>query len=216
MPASYMFTKMIREGMKKLTAPVKLTIFTDKNGNSQNYEYTMSILDDYKKYSNGMLKFDECQIGSNPNLEKKYNIERVPTILFIDNNGHELIRYLAAPQGSEIQPFIQSILIFAGASNYYESAIQKNLDRINHSIIKLMITNSCAYCPQMVSIASQFALAAKGKIKVIIIDLLENPDIGNQYDTSSVPYTIINENEPLVGCYGPNEFLEELVEEKIM
>ena len=54
MPASYMFTKMIREGMKKLSAPVKLTIFTDKNGNSQNYEDTMSILDDYIKYSNGI------------------------------------------------------------------------------------------------------------------------------------------------------------------
>ena len=205
---------MIREGMKKLSEPIKLTIFTDKNGNSQNYEYTMSILEDYKDYSNGMLKFDEFQIGTNPNLEKKYNIERVPTILFIDNEGHELIRYLAAPQGSEIQPFIQTLLIFAGASNYYESVILENLDRINPSTIKLMITNSCAYCPQMVSIASQFALAAKGKIKVIIIDMMENPDIGNQYDTSSVPYTIINDKEPLVGCYGPNEFLEELMGKK--
>jgi thioredoxin reductase (NADPH) len=172
----------------------------------------MSILDEYKEYSNGKLKFDEFQIGTNLILEKKYNIERVPAVLFIDDEGHELIRYLAAPQGSEIQPFIQSLLIFAGASNYYKSFIQKNLDRINRSTIKLMITISCAYCPQMVSIASQFALAAKGKINVIIIDIMENPDIGERYDPSSVPYTIINENEPLVGSYSPNEFLEELID----
>ncbi|UCC19491.1 MAG: thioredoxin family protein [Promethearchaeota archaeon] len=207
---------MIREEMKKLTKPVKLTIFTDKNRDYQNYEYTMSILNLYEENSNGMLKFEEFNIGNNPDLEERYKIERAPTILFIDNEGNELIRYLAAPQGSEIQPFIQALLIFAGASNYYESVIQKNLNRIVSSTIKVMITNSCAYCPQMVSIASQFALAAKGKIKVVIIDIMENPDIGELYDTSSVPYTIINEKEPLVGCYGPDEILKELIGENLI
>ncbi|MFX1419533.1 MAG: thioredoxin family protein [Promethearchaeota archaeon] len=208
MPASYVFEKMIREEMKKLSKPIKLHIFIDK---SQNYENTMSILKVYEENSNGLLMLVELPIGSNPELEKKYNIKQIPTILFIDNEGNELIRYLAAPQGSEIQPFIQSLLIFSGASNYYESTITKNLNRIVPSTIKVMITNSCAYCPQMVSIVSQFALAARGKIKAVIIDITENPEIGNLYDASSVPYTIINEGEPLVGCYGPNEFLEELL-----
>lgn len=204
---------MIREEMKKLTKPVKLTVFVNKNRNPQNYEYTMSILKLYEENSEGMLEFEELEIGNNPDLEKKYKIERAPTILFIDNEGNELIRYLAAPQGSEIQPFIQALLILAGASNYYEATIKENLNKIASSTIKVLITNSCAYCPQMVSIASQFALASEGKIRAVIIDIMENSDIGKLYDTSSVPYTIINEKEPLVGCYGPNELLEALFEE---
>ncbi|MFX0007615.1 MAG: thioredoxin family protein [Promethearchaeota archaeon] len=208
MPASYIFKKIIREEMRKLTKPVKLHVFIDK---SQNYEYSMSLLRTYEEYSNGFLTIIELPIKNHPNLVKKYNIERVPTILFIDNNENELIRYLAVPQGSEIKPFIQSLLVFAGATNYYEQAIQKNLKNIPPSTIKLMITNSCAYCPQMVSIASQFALASGGKIRTVIIDLMENPDIGELYDSSSVPFTIINDKEPIIGCYGPNEFLEELI-----
>ncbi len=204
---------MIRDEMKKLTKPVKLYVFVDKNRNSQNYEYTMSILNLYEENSDGMLKFEELQIGNTTDLEKKYNIERAPSILFIDNEGNELIRYLAAPQGSEIQPFIQSLLIFAGASNYYEPTIKENLFKIVPSTIKVLITNSCAYCPQMVSIASLFALASEGKIRTVIIDIMENPDIRKLYDTTSVPYTIINEKEPLVGCYRPNELLKELFEE---
>lgn len=204
---------MIREEMKKLTKPIKLYLFVDKNRNSQNYEYTMSILNFYQENSDGMLKFEELQTGDNPDFEKKYKIKRGPTILFIDNQGNELIRYLTAPQGSEIQPFIQALLIFAGASNYYENAIKENLYKIAPSKIKVLITNSCAYCPQMVSIVSQFALASEGKIRAVIIDIMENPDIGKLYDASSVPYTIINEKDPLVGCYGPNELLEELFEE---
>ncbi len=216
LPASYVFKKMIREEMRKLSKPIKIHVFIDKNRKPQNYEYSMSILKVYEENSNGFLTIIELSIGKNPDLVKKYDIERVPTILFIDNEGNELIRYLAAPQGSEIKPFIQALLIFAGATNYYEPTIQKNLSKIVPSTIKVMITNSCAYCPQMVSIVSQFALAAGGKIKAVIIDIMENPDIGELYDASSVPYTIINKKKPLIGCYGPNELLEELIGENMV
>ncbi len=75
-----------------------------------------------------------------------------------------------------------------------------------------MVTNSCAYCPQITSIITQFALASMGKIKVMIIDIMENPDIGEKYDASSVPLTIINEKEILVGMYGPEEIINKLIE----
>jgi len=205
---------MIREEMKKLSKPVKLRVFIDRNKESQNYDYTISILRDYEENSNGMLKIEEVQIGENPDLDKKYNIQRVPTILFVDEKGNELIRYLSAPQGSEIQPFIQALLIFAGAPNYYNTAIRENINKIIPSTIKVMVTNSCAYCPQIASIVSQFALAAEGKIKAVIIDIMENPDIGEKYNASSVPFIIINEKEPLVGMYGPDEIINKLIELK--
>jgi len=203
---------MIREEMKKLSKPVKLLVFVDKHGAPQNYDYTMSILKEYEENSNGMLTIEELTISKDPDLDKKYNIQRDPTILFIDKEGNELIRYLAAPQGSEVQPFIQALLIFAGAPNYYEDAIKKNLKKIAPSVVKVMVTNSCVYCAQMVNIVSQFALASGGKIRAVIIDTMENPDIIDQYDTSTVPYTIINEKEPLLGLFEPNEILRALIE----
>ena len=211
MPASYVFKKIIREEMKKLSKPVKLQVFIDRNNDSRNYDFTMSILRDYEEYSNGMLTIEEFQFGENPDFDKKYNIQRVPTILFINEKGNELIRYLSAPQGSEIQPFVQSLLIFAGAPNYYRKVIKENINRIKPSTIKVMTTNSCAYCPQIIGIVSQFALASEGKIKAVIIDIMENPDIGEKYDASSVPYTIINDNEPFFGAYEPDELIKQLI-----
>jgi len=201
--------------MKKLSKDVKLHVFIDKIKESQNYDYTMFILRDYEENSNGMLTIEEHQIGYNPDLDKKYNIQRVPTILFINEKGNEVIRYLSAPQGSEIKPFIQALLILAGAPNYYKNAIRENINRIIPSIIKVMVTNSCAYCPQIISLVSQFALASEGKIKVVIIDITENPDIVEKYDTSSVPFTIINDNKLLVGMYGPNELMKILINDNI-
>jgi alkyl hydroperoxide reductase subunit AhpF len=209
--------------MSKLTKPVKLKVFTSQSAKPDGTKIRacmdctqfMSLLRIYEENSNGMLTIEELSIEENPEFVKRYDIQRVPTILFIDNNGSELIRYLAAPQGGEIQPFIQALFTFAGAPNYYEATIKQNLNRISPSTIKVMITKSCPYCPQVVSISNQFALASSGKIRTIIIDIMANPDIGQYYDASGVPYTIINDKKTLVGMVGPNEIIRELIGGKI-
>jgi thioredoxin reductase (NADPH) len=138
-------------------------------------------------------------------------VQRVPSILFIDDNGREVIRYLANPQGAEVQPFIKAIFAFAGAPNYYEATIKQNLNRISPSTIKVMITNSCPYCPQVVETASLFAIASNGKIRAVVVDILGNPDIGQYYDAAGVPYTIINDQKTITGMVGPNEILRALI-----
>jgi hypothetical protein len=74
-----------------------------------------------------------------------------------------------------------------------------------------MITNTCPYCPQVVEIASLFAIASKGKIRTVVVDILGNMDIGQYYDSSGVPYTVINEQKTLTGMVGPNEILRALI-----
>ena len=213
------YKEVIKKEMSKLSKPVKLKVFTSQSAKSDGIKIRacmdcgqfMSLLRIYEENSNGLLTIEELSIDDNPDFAKQYDIQRVPTILFIDNNGNELIRYLASPQGAEIQPFIQALFIFAGAPNYYEAAIKQNLNRISPATIKVMITNSCPYCPQVVSISNQFALASNGKIRTIVIDINTNPDIGQYYDAAGVPYTIINDKKTLVGMVGPNEIIRELI-----
>jgi thiol-disulfide isomerase/thioredoxin len=171
----------------------------------------MALLKVYEENSNGMLTIEELSIDDNPEFAKKYDISRVPTILFIDDNEREVIRYLAAPKGGEIQPFIQSIFTFAGMPNYYESTIKQNLERIPPSTIKIMMTETCPYCPSVISVSNMFALASEGKIRTVIIDIIANPDIGQYYDAAGVPYTIINDQKTIVGMVGAPEILKALI-----
>ena len=135
------YREIIKREMAKLKNPVKLKVFTCKDkqpSGSQIRECMdcnqfMALLRIYEENSNGMLTIEELCIDDNPEFAKRYDISRVPTILFIDDQGNEIIRYLAAPQGGEIQPFIQAIFAFAGAPNYYEATIKQNLDRIQPS-----------------------------------------------------------------------------------
>jgi alkyl hydroperoxide reductase subunit AhpF len=213
------YREIIKKEMSKLSRPVKLKVFTCKEkqpSGSQIRECIdcnqfMALLNVYEENSNGMLKIEELCLDDDPEFAKKYDITRVPTILFIDDDGKEIIRYLAAPQGGEIQPFIQALFAFAGAPNYYEATIRQNLDRIEASTIKVMITETCPYCPQVVNTCCLFAIASNGKIRTIIVDIMANPDIGQYYDASGVPYTIINDQKTLVGMVGANEILRALI-----
>jgi thioredoxin-like negative regulator of GroEL len=212
------YKEIIRREMAKLKKPVKLKVFTSQKIEVDGSKIRacmdcgqfMTLLRIYEENSNGMLTIEELSIDNNPEFVKQYDISRVPTILFIDNNGREIIRYLAAPQGAEIQPFIQSIFTFAGAPNYYEATIKQNLNRIQPTTIKIM-TETCPYCPQVITIANMFALASEGKIRTVIIDINHNQDIGQYYDAAGVPYTIINDQKTITGMVGPNEILRALI-----
>ncbi|HEA70591.1 MAG TPA: hypothetical protein ENH98_01555 [archaeon] len=213
------YKEIIKREMAKLTKPVKLKVFTSQKVESDGTKIKacmdcgqfMTLLRVYEENSNGMLTIEELSIDDNPEFAEKFGITRVPTVLFIDGEGREVIRYLAAPQGAEIQPFLQAIFAFAGAPNYYEPTIKSTLNKIQPSTIKVMITNTCPYCPQVAAIANLFAIASEGKIKTIIVDINANPDIGQYYDASGVPYTIINDSKTLVGMVGPNEILRALI-----
>lgn len=213
------YKDIIKREMAKLKKPVKLKVFTSKKRQSDGSfirecdgcDFTMSLLKIYEENSNGLLTIEELSINDDPEFAKKFDVQRVPTILFIDNKGREIIRYLANPQNAEVQPFVQSIFAFAGAGNYYEATIKQNLNRIDPTTLKVMITNVCPYCPQVVTIANLFAIAAEGKIRSVIVDIMANIDIGQYYDAAGVPYTVINDQKTLKGMVGPNEILRALI-----
>ena len=213
------YKEIIKTEMAKLKKPVKLKVFTSQKIQPDGSKIKacmdcgqfMALLRVYEESSNGMLTIEELSIDDNPEFAKKYDISRVPTILFINDDGKEIIRYLAAPKGGEIQPFIQSIFTFAGMPNYYEATIKQNLERIPPSTIKIMMTETCPYCPQVIAISNSFAIASEGKIRTVIIDIIANPDIGQYYDAAGVPYTIINDKKTIVGMVGAPEILKALI-----
>lgn len=199
---------MIKEEMGKILNPIQLKVFIDKN--QLNTEKTLSILNNFKEKSNGNLNYETISI-ENSELSQKYQVNRSPTILFINSEGNEVIRYLSAPEGSEVKPFIEALQVLSGKKNYYKKSINENLNKIKSSTIKVMVSKTCAYCHELVNTISQFALGSSGKIKAEIIDIGENPDIGNNYDIETVPYTVINNQTPILGLISPYELLQQLI-----
>ncbi|MHA1507837.1 MAG: thioredoxin family protein [Promethearchaeota archaeon] len=214
MPISNVYKRMIREEIKKLNKPVTLKIFTSSK-NLQESVKMIEVMNIYQKASNGMLKIEEYKLETNSDLVKKYEIQQAPTILMTNAKDQVIIRYLAVPSAAKIQPFVQALMVLTGTPNYYEKVIRENLNKINPTVIKVLITDYCAYCSTVISICSQFALASEGKLSTIIIDIMAHPDISEQYNVTTVPTLIVNEDNKLIGDITAEELLYELINKTI-
>jgi glutaredoxin-like protein len=209
---------ILRNEMVKLKNEIKLTIFTDvktvedgkKVRRCMSCDGTMSLLDQLSEFSNGKLTIEEFSIYDNEDIAKRYNVERIPTILFLDKEDKEVIRYSGNPLGSETPPFIQNLINFSGTRSYYDDVIISNLSKIPKAEIKLFLTLTCPYCPTMVPILGLFAMRSRGKIKVDFVDIDVNQDLATKYQVSGVPHTMINEKDHIYGAASLQDVLEKL------
>ncbi|MHA1915445.1 MAG: thioredoxin family protein [Promethearchaeota archaeon] len=209
----------IKREMSKLKKKVVLKLFTDfktqEDGSKVRkcmacegaYELLKVLVD----YSNGKLEVEEISTEENEDEAEKFNVERIPAILFVDENDKEIIRYLAHPTGSEFVPFLNSIQYFSGVRPYYADQIITHLKKIKKSNMKIFITPTCPYCPATVPVLTLFSIVSKGKITSEIIDVNLNPDIGMKYDVQGVPHTVINEKDRIIGQFTPQDLLDKLV-----
>ena len=212
----------IKKGMEKLKNVVNLKIFTDfkikedgtKNRSCMACEGTFSLLQTLAEHSNGKLEIEELSTEENVEESEKYDVKRVPTILFLDEKDNEVIRYTATPTGPELAPFIETLQYFSGLPSFYRDTIQANLKKMSKSDIKLFITLTCPYCPSVIPVLNLFALLSKGKIKSEIIDINLNPDIAMKYNIQGVPHAMINEKEHLTGMFSPQDLLDKLTKGK--
>ena len=214
--------KIMEIEMGKLKNQITLKIFTDfkkqedglKIRKCMTCESTVNLLNTLETFSGGKLNVEEVSTIEDEKLAEKYRIARIPTILFLDSEDKELIRYVAEPKGGLLGPFLKTLQIYSGNHTYYRDAIQGNLKNIDTSEIKVFITQTCPYCPQILPIVTEFALESKGKINTKIIDVNANPDVAMKYQIQGVPHTLVNEKEHIYGMFSPQDLLETLTKGK--
>lgn len=208
----------VKREMTKLKHKVVLKLFTDfktmEDGSRKracmSCEGAYNLLKTLEELSNGKLSIEEVSIEENQEEAEKYNVTRIPAILFVNDDGKEIIRYSAHPTGSEFVPFLNSIQYFSGIRPYYADQIITHLKKIDKSEMKIFITPTCPYCPATVPVLTLFAIVSKGKITAEIIDVNLNPDIARKYGVQGVPLTIVNETERIVGMFTPQDLLDKL------
>ncbi|MHA1799424.1 MAG: thioredoxin family protein [Candidatus Helarchaeota archaeon] len=212
----------MRRELGKLKKKIKLILFTDVKRREDgtrfrtcsSCEESYHILKKLEELSEGKVTIEENSIETEKDLVKRYKILRIPCILFTDDNGNEIIKYLIVPSGPELVPFLQTLRYYSGEISSYRDQILSNLNKIPKSNIKIFITKTCPYCPMVVPIVNLFSILSNGKIKAEIIDLEANLDLALKYQIQRVPHAIINEQERIYGLFTPQDLLEKLTRGK--
>jgi len=114
-------------------------------------------------------------------------------------DGHQNVQYLAAPEGRELDPFLECLLLMGGGKEIpASSALDRLRDLTVATRILVLVAQACPHCPQAVHAALQLAVA-QPLISVAIVDAVQFYDFAERFKVKSTPTVIINDGYTTVG-----------------
>ncbi len=133
------------------------------------------------------------------------NVVRVPTIRLLDG----YITYLGMPAGEEMKAFVETVIrLSSGEHGLSDSTVKliQNLER--DVVVEVIVTPLCPYCPYAALMVNMMAYVSRvygnSKLRSIIVEAYENPDIADRYGVTTVPTIAVNGYVVFVGP--PHEF----------
>lgn len=140
---------------------------------------------------------------------KRVAVELVPTIVLRGQDAR-LYKFAGLPSGAQFPVFIETIVDISRNRSVLSAAATKSLRRLKDKLaVKVFVTPSCPYSPQMARAAYQLALTSP-KIQAQVIEASEFPEAAQQYGVQAVPLTLIEGRIAIVGAV-PEEALAEQV-----
>ncbi len=109
------------------------------------------------------------------------------------------IHYFAAPEGTELPPFLDLLLWMGSESEPPQPEVTKSLEILARpSHVMVLIAPTCPHCPQVVRAALSLAVRSS-LITLSIVDAVQFEDLAQRYSVKSTPTTIIDDGMTLIG-----------------
>jgi glutaredoxin-like protein len=143
---------------------------------------------------------------------EKLGIERIPGIVLRgpSPNG-PAFKFYGMPGGTEFPSFLEAIVdISLGEVLLSEQAVRELTKLRDEITVRVFVTPTCAYCPQMMRAIYQVSLA-NPKVRAEVIEVNEFPDLGERYQVRAVPLTVIGDKVAIRGAIHPDALVEQVV-----
>ncbi|WP_101697734.1 FAD-dependent oxidoreductase [Clostridium minihomine] len=148
--------------------------------------------------------------GEDAALEQNLGIERYPVAALLDEAGQfSGVKFSGVPGGHEINSFVLAILHLGSEDKLTPEQLEKIQALPENTKLRVGITLSCPYCPDVVAAAHSIAIASNGKVTAEMIDVALFPDIREKYQIMSVPALLLNDDPKAVfGSQSLDQILE--------
>jgi glutaredoxin-like protein len=205
----------LKDALKDMKSKVKLKFFTSGNKakcfSCAEAEKLVDLLVSASPLigSEKSILLEKFDMERNYDVFKKYNIDRVPTLLLLEGS----IQYLGMPAGEEIKAFIETIIRLSTSDHGLSSDTVEELAKLEgKAIIETIVTPLCPYCPYAVLLANMFAYVSSvygaGNVISVIVEAYENPDIADKYAVTTVPTVVVNDRVIFIGLPYEKQLLE--------
>lgn len=184
-----------------------MVVFTEEGTNDAYNEYMTKFMKDVERLGEKITASFHDLDGE---LAQQYGVTTSPTLLLNPEKYH--IRFLGAPLGEEGRAFVESImLVSSGASGLSKTSKAMLAELQEERRVQVFVNPNCPYCPGQVINAFRAAIEKPGLVRAACVETGENPELALQYDVSSVPQTVVNEQLTLLGLEPEERFVAELL-----
>lgn len=155
------------------------------------------------------LKVDQYSVIDDTVAE--FRITHVPTILIQGTDAKRTLYYVGTPLGYEFTTLIDGIVDVSQDRTRLMPATVSSLEKVTEpASIKVFVTPGCPHCPGAARLAQQFGMV-NPLIRAEVIEAGEFPEMADQYEVSSVPKSIMNEDREVVGSLPEAEYLRQFL-----
>lgn len=202
----------------ELIGPVKLDYFTERDSSVDvpgkapcaYCKPTREMLQELSHLSD-LISLRVHYKGEDEEEWKKYGIERVPATVLRGGKKH-FVKYYGIPAGTEFPAFLESIVDLSRDEVLLSDESVKELQKLEKDVsIRVFVTPTCGYCPQMVQAVYQLALVSD-RVHPEVIEVNEFPELAEKYKVEAVPLTVINDAVTLPGAMPEQQLVKQVVE----
>jgi alkyl hydroperoxide reductase subunit AhpF len=124
----------LKRELEKLEAPISLKVFTAKV-HCPACEDTITLCKTLTELTD-KITFEEISLDTQVDLAKKYEVEKVPTII-IEGTG---IRYTGIPAGGEFPAFVQTLVMVSTQTTEVGHIKEKLMEISKPVVVRTVIT----------------------------------------------------------------------------
>ncbi len=187
----------VEETLKKtLVEDVEVLLFTQKL-NCPYCESTSLLMKELAELS-PKIHLTEWNFLVDSEPVKEHAIERVPAIAIKGKKDYG-IRFYGIPAGYEFGVFLEALTLISSAEHQQSGQASKTPTFPVPIRIKVFVTPTCPYCPQMSLTAVRWSVGSD-EIFTEVIEVSEFPDLAQRYEVFGVPRTIVNESLVVEGA----------------
>jgi glutaredoxin-like protein len=189
----------------QLQGEVRVTLFTSKRGSlycTQTKQLLEEIAARSDKIDLRVVDRDEERV-----MAEQMRVDLAPTTVIACANGTSLY-YVGMPAGRQLRSLVEDLVDASRGRAEMDEETRAIIRRVNaETVIRVFVTTFCPYSPLVVRAAHRFALE-NPKIRALMIETAEFPELVKKYNVIGVPRTVINEQVGFDGAPADKVFAE--------
>ncbi|MDR1359041.1 MAG: FAD-dependent oxidoreductase [Coriobacteriales bacterium] len=156
------------------------------------------------------VKLTFLRAGEDPARERELGVDLVPAIVLTTAEGSPLgVQFHGVPAGHELSSFVLALYNAAGPGQTIDEATNARILALKGPLdIRVGVSLSCTFCPDVVAATQLIALRAGHDVTAEMIDVAHFSAFKNQWHIMSVPAVVINESSVTFGRKSLEELLD--------